>query len=93
MSDPQGTITKQDLIDMEQRLEGKIDASADRVRTELTRYIDQRSEKVETTLLKSFHGWSRSMEIRVRQFSPTVAALDERLAIAEERIGELERGK
>ena len=80
---------KQFLTALEARLEGKIDASEERLKA----YVDQRSEKIETKLLSSFHGWSRSMEIRVRSTSATVAAFDERLAVAEERISKLERHK
>jgi hypothetical protein len=53
--------------------------------------INERIEKTETKLLTVFHRWSRSMEIRVRNNSSSVAGFDERLALAEERIGELER--
>ena len=53
--------------------------------------INARIEKTETTLLRAFHGWSRSMEIRVRHSSSSVAGFDERLALAEERISDLER--
>jgi hypothetical protein len=47
-------ITRQDLIDMEERLKA---------------YMNERSEKVETNLLTAFLGWSRSMEIRVGRAS------------------------
>jgi hypothetical protein len=63
------------------------------VAEELKKYIDQRSEKVETNLLSAFHGWARSMEIRVRNSGSMVTGFDERLALAEERISELERRK
>ncbi len=53
--------------------------------------LEQRIENTETKLLTAFHGWARSMEIRVRTTSSNVANLDERLALAEERISELER--
>jgi hypothetical protein len=59
----------------------------------LVKYVDQRSEQVENKLLTAFHGWSRSMEIRVRGTSTAVMGFDERLALAEERIGDLERWK
>jgi hypothetical protein len=63
-------------------------------RTEaLTAYVDERAEKVETKLLSAFHGWARSMEIRTRVASSQVSGMDERLALAEERISELERHK
>jgi hypothetical protein len=60
---------------------------------ELMAYVDERAEKVETKLLSAFHGWARSMEIRTRVASSQVSGIDERLALAEERISELERHK
>jgi hypothetical protein len=59
----------------------------------LKSYIEQRSEKVETNLLSAFHAWARSMEIRVRNAGSMVTGFDERLALAEDRIAELERRK
>ena len=50
-------------------------------------------ERTETKLLAAFHGWARSMEIRVRNTGITVSGFDERLSLAEERISELERRK
>jgi hypothetical protein len=50
-------------------------------------------EKTETNLLRAFHGWARSMEIRVRSGATSIAGFDERLGFAEERIGERERKK
>jgi hypothetical protein len=50
-----------------------------------------RIEKVETSLLGAFYGWARPMEIRVNGMTSTVMGLDERLALAERRISELER--
>lgn len=65
---------------------------------ELKTYLDEMKRellsdigKSETNLLRAFHSWSRSMEIRVRNASASVAGFDERLALAEERISELER--
>ncbi len=55
--------------------------------------INERIEKTETKLLTAFHRWSRSMEVRVRHNSSAVAGFDERLALAEERISELERNR
>jgi hypothetical protein len=56
-------------------------------------HIDVRVEKTETSLLTAFHGWARSMEIRVRGVSTMTIGYDERLALVEERISELERKK
>ncbi len=50
-----------------------------------------RIEKAETNLFRAFHGWARSMEIRVRGVSGVAAGFEERLALAEERISEVER--
>jgi hypothetical protein len=61
--------------------------------TRLRTHVSAECEKVETKLLSAFHGWARSMEIRVRGSSQSVMGFDERLALAEERIGELERGR
>lgn len=57
----------------------------------IVRQINQRAENTETKLLTAFHGWARSMEIRVRNASTLTMGFDERLALAEERISELER--
>jgi len=53
--------------------------------------LDERIEKAETNLLTAFHGWARAMEIRVRGVAGITTGFDERLALAEERISELER--
>jgi hypothetical protein len=48
-------------------------------------------EKTETSLLGAFYGWARPMEIRVDGITKTVMGFDERLALAERRISDLER--
>ncbi len=48
-------------------------------------------EKTETNLLGAFYGWARPMEVRVQGISTMVLGFDERLALAEQRISELER--
>jgi hypothetical protein len=53
--------------------------------------LEKRIEKVETSLLGAFYGWARPMEIRVNGMTSTVMGFDERLALAEQRISELER--
>jgi hypothetical protein len=59
----------------------------------LMTHIDGRIEKSETNLLTAFHGWARAMEIRVRGVSTMATGFDERLALVEERVSELERKK
>ena len=59
----------------------------------LIQYTDNRSEAIETNVLTAFHGWARSMEIRVRGSATIVSGFDERLAFLEDRVSELERKK
>jgi hypothetical protein len=54
-------VTKQDLLNAVADLKSYVD--------DLKSYVDERSEKVETRLLSAFHGWARSMEIKVRGVS------------------------
>jgi hypothetical protein len=74
---------------MDQELKQYLEAMEGRINA----HVDTRVEKVETNLLTAFHGWARSMEIRVRGVSTMATGFDERLALAEERISELERKK
>jgi hypothetical protein len=79
---------------MEQRIYAHVDARFGVVETNaesMETRINGRIEKTETNLLTAFHGWSRSMEIRVRSVSGMVTGFDERLAHVEERVSELER--
>ena len=71
-------ITRKDLAESEERITAQIHG--------LRSYIDERTHDSETRLLKAFHGWARTMEIRVR-------SADERISIIEERVAELERGR
>jgi hypothetical protein len=94
---------KRHLADMEARMVtmvkgqvGELKSQVGELKTqmgELKSHVDDRCEKVETNLLAAFHGWARSMEIRVRGVSGVTMGFDERLALAEERISDLERKK
>ncbi len=53
--------------------------------------MEERIEKIETSLLGAFFGWARPMEMRVGGMVNTVMGFEERLALAEQRISELER--
>jgi hypothetical protein len=55
--------------------------------------LNERIEKTETNLLTAFHGWARPMEIRVHGVATMVLGFEERMALAEQRISELERRK
>jgi len=70
---------------MDEELRQHMDAMETRLRADI--------EKSETNLPRAFHGCSRALEIRVRGAATSVAGFDERLALAEERISDLERRK
>lgn len=65
--------------------------SVDQRFAEMEQRLEQRIEKTETNLFGAFYGWARPMEIRVDGMTKTVMGFDERLALAERRISELER--
>jgi hypothetical protein len=67
--------------------EGRIDQKL----AHLEERVNARIEKIETNLLTAFHGWARPMEIRVQGVATMVLGFEERLALAEQRISELER--
>ncbi|HZL56897.1 MAG TPA: hypothetical protein VFC21_07440 [Bryobacteraceae bacterium] len=48
-------------------------------------------EKSETNLLRAFHSWARSMEVRVRGVATVSAGVEERIGFMEERLSEVER--
>lgn len=63
---------KQHLEAMESRLNKHINARVEATEERL----NARVEKVETNLLTAFHGWARSMEIRVRGVSTMATGFD-----------------
>jgi len=81
--------------DMEGRLKSYVDERSQdmegRIVTALKSYVDERCEKVETRLLTAFHGWARTMEIKIRGVSTITSGFDERLSFMEERVSQLER--
>jgi hypothetical protein len=79
---------------LEEHLSARAEALEERLNARakaLEERVNDRIEKAETNLLTAFHGWARAMEIRVRGVAGVAAGFDERLALAEERISELER--
>jgi len=78
MMDPE---LKQHLEAMEARIDAKLAKCATR----------EDLERVETNLLKTFYNWARPMEVRVSGVTNTVHGFDERLALMEQRLSELER--
>jgi hypothetical protein len=79
---------------MDQELKQYLDArfaEVDRRAEATEKDLAARIEKVKTSLLGAFYGWARPMEIRVDGMTKTVMGFDERLALAERRISDLER--
>ncbi len=77
-----------------------IEASETRLRTDLGERIDavesrmrEHVETVETRLLSTFWQWAKTADARYRQHYAQVNGVNERLAIVEDRLSELERGK
>lgn len=65
------------LIDMEERL---------------VRYINQRSEQVETKVLTEFHKWASPAEARSRTISAALRAIDLEMESLSDRVRKLEGG-
>ncbi len=82
---------KQYLIAMESRMNERMDGRMDSMESRLNENVNHTVEKMETKLLTAFHQWARTMEIRVRHGSTTTSSHEERLALIEERVSELER--
>ncbi len=69
-------------------LQTELKALEDRLKT----YMGEHIERLETKLLTAFHGWARSIEIRIRTDESAANGVNERVALLEERVGHLERG-
>jgi len=78
---------KAELHNLEQRLEGKLDASEQRV-------VDRVSEIVrdsETRILKAFYGFAESSQKRMTQMELSDALLVSRFGRLENRLTEVEK--
>lgn len=69
-------------------LQTELKALEERLKT----YMGEQIERLETKLLTAFHGWARSIEIRVRTDEASAHGVDERVALLEERVSRIERG-
>jgi hypothetical protein len=88
-------LTKKDLIevlaDLEQRLDARITGLGERI-TELDEGLREYVHDTETRILKAFHVFSTTNELRLGQIEESGAAAAKRLAIVEAagRLAELE---
>jgi len=82
---------KQDLIQTEERLIALIRDVSDRQivsQNELEEHLTEKMRDMQTEVIRAFHGWGRTTDLKLRRISE----FDERLGILEERISAIERG-
>lgn len=72
---------------------GELHAEIEALEERLKKHTEEQVERLETKLLTAFHGWARSMEIRVRTGEATTSGVGERVALLEERVRRLEQGE
>jgi hypothetical protein len=70
---------RQYLIEMEERIISSV-----------KRYVNERSEQVETKLLTEFHKWASPAEARSRTISAALRAIDLELEAIDDRVKKLE---
>ena len=95
-ADLQALATKADLQALATKadLQGDIQSLRTELKSDMQALEERLNERIhdsQTALLRAFHGWARSMEIRSRGTTTTVVGFDERLVLVEERVSELER--
>lgn len=73
MPDGHDHATKQDLLQLEDRLTEKM-------------------RDMQTEMLRAFHNWARPSEIKLRSQGATIAGLEERISLLEERLNDADRG-
>jgi hypothetical protein len=78
-------VTRKDLDDVVERILSAVEAAKQE--------SSARSEQVETTLLREFRKWAVPMNSRMRTFEVMLPGVNDRLALIEERLTELEGGK
>jgi exonuclease VII small subunit len=81
---------------MDEELKRYLDANFARIDErfeEVEKRLEERIEKLETSLLTGFYGWARPMELRVSGVTNLAMGFEERLALAEQRISQLERNR
>jgi len=78
--------TSQALSAMESRIMKRFEEVESRVvkRFEET---DEKIREIETSLLSAFHGWSTTMELRLK----SLPATEQRLSVIEDRVSAIER--
>ena len=77
---------KEYLGAMEARMDTKLETGLGALESRLKEHV----ETVETRLLSEFWKWARSADIKSRQQGEGIHALDQRLAVVEERLTILE---
>jgi hypothetical protein len=60
---------------------------------ELREYVDERTRDMETTLLTEFRKWALRIEATMKPTPPRIYSLEERVALVEQRLDDIERPK
>ena len=77
---------KQYLVEMEERIVSSQKSHFDDIKS----YVDERCERVETSLLTEFHKWASPAEARNRTISAALRSIDIEMEALTDRIKKLE---
>ncbi|KAA6463364.1 hypothetical protein DYQ86_08675 [Acidobacteria bacterium AB60] len=56
-------------------------------------YTDERTRDMETTLLTDFRKWGQRIEATMKPTPPRISSLEDRVALVEQRLDDMERPK
>ena len=70
-----------------ERVDGRIDAVEERMKD----YVKEAAHDLETKMIKEFHKWGRTSDMRTRQTIIDTGLLGERMLAVEDRVSALER--
>jgi len=95
MDDANQPATKQDLIDLERRLDEKWERRLEELTRTLTETLTERMQELvhdsETRLLKAFYGFVESTRTHFVELDRADASMRERMAVVEQRLTEVEK--
>jgi hypothetical protein len=77
MPDGHDHVTKQDLLEAVAGLDQS---------------LTEKMRDMQTEMLRAFHNWARPSEIKLRSQGSTIAGLEERISLLEERLNDADRG-
>jgi chromosome segregation ATPase len=84
-------VIKSQIKELEARIMERIDGRIDAVEERMKDYVKEAVHDLETTMIKEFHKWGRTSDMRTRQAITDTGFLGERLLAVEDRVSALER--